>query len=103
MDVLRHILGWNWKVRKLRKRWDRLREKSLKKKNPMRMEALKRLDAISPNLITLEEQRLGRMDRARIAKDVEISMAEVNALLKSKPEELLAARQAMMRQTQRKT
>ena len=94
MDILRHILGWGWKVRGLRRRWDRLREKALKKKNPVKIEALKKLDTIAPNLITLEEQRLGRMDRARIAKDVEISMEEVNELLKAKPEELLATRQA---------
>ena len=97
MDLLRHVLGWNWKVRKLRKRWDRLREKALKKKNPIRIEALKRLDSIAPNLTTLEEQRLSRMDKARVSKDVEISLAEVRALIMSKPEEIVAAKQALMK------
>jgi len=93
MDILRLILGWNWRVRRLRKRWDRLREKALKKKNPIRLDSLKRLDLISPNLIMLEEQRLGRVDKARISKDIEINLAEVKALLKTKPEELVAAKQ----------
>jgi len=88
MGILSMILGWNWKVRRLRKRWDRLREKTLKKKNPVRQRSLKMLDAISPNLTTLEEQRLGRMDRARISKEIEISLAEVKALLDTKPGEL---------------
>ena len=102
MDILRHLLGWNWKVRKLRKKWDRLREKSLKKKNPQRNELLKRLDMISPNLITLEEQRLGRIDKARISKDVEICLAEVKAVLKAKPEEIMASRQLLSQAGQKR-
>jgi len=93
MGILTRMLGWNWKVRKLRKRWDRLREKSLKKKNPLRSELLSRLDSISSNLATLEEQRLSRIDRARISKDVEVSLAEIAELIRTKPEELMAARQ----------
>jgi hypothetical protein len=93
MGILGHILGWNWRVRRLRKRWDRLREKALKKKNPIRMDALKKLDAISPNLTTLEEQHLGRVDRARISKDVEINLEGIKALLNTKPEELIAQQQ----------
>lgn len=93
MNILQHILGWNWKIRKIRKKWDRLREKTLKKKNPIRAEALNKLDAISPNLIILEEQKLGRVDRARISKDVEINLAEIKALIDTKPEELAAARE----------
>ncbi len=88
MGLLGRILGWNWRVRRLRKRWDRLREKALKKKNPQRLQALKQLDAVTPNLTMLEEQRLSRMDRARISKEIEISLAEVRALIDAKPEEL---------------
>ena len=93
MGILEHIMGWNWKVRKLRKKWDRLREKSLKKKNPMRAEALKRLDIVTPNLTMLEEQKLSRVDRARISKEIEINLEEVKALLGTKPEEYAAERQ----------
>lgn len=93
MGILSRILGWNYKVRKLRKKWDRMREKALKKKNPIRADALKRLDIITPNLTMLEEQKLSRIDRARISKDVEINLAEVKALLETKPEELVAAKE----------
>lgn len=93
MGILTRMLGWNYRVRKLRKRWDRLREKSLKKKNPLRSELLSRLDSISSNLATLEEQRLSRIDRARISKDVEVSLAEIAELIRTKPGELMAARQ----------
>jgi hypothetical protein len=90
MGFLRLILGWNWKIRRLRKKWDRAREKALKKEEPIRRMALEKLDSIENNLRILEEQRLNRVARARISKDVEINLAEVNAIIKSKPEELIA-------------
>ncbi len=88
--MLGFIFGWNRKVRKLRKKWDRLREKTLKKKNPIRKMALEKLDSIENNLRTIEEQRIPKMDRSRISKEIEIGLAEVNGLLKTKPEELLS-------------
>jgi len=93
LNIIGRFWGWNHKVRKLRKKWDRLREKALKKKNPIRSESLKRLDIIAPNLTTLEEQTLSRTDRARISKELEINLEEVKALVDTKPEELVAARQ----------
>ena len=90
--MLGFLFGWRRRVRKLRKRWDRLREKSLKKKSVIRATALERLDSIENNLRILEERRLSRIERARIAKDVEISLDEVKALLKTKPEEFDAYR-----------
>jgi len=90
MGILSHILGWNWRVRRLRKRWDRLREKSLRKKNPVRMQALERLDMIASNLSMLEEQRLSRIDRARISKELEINLEEAKAILEMKPGEVQA-------------
>lgn len=95
---MRRVLGWNWKVRRLRKRWDRLREKALKKKNPVRSEALKMLDTVSPNLTTLEEQHLGRVDRARISKDIEISLEGIKELLKAKASDLRAEKEFRERQ-----
>ena len=86
--VLGFLFGWNRRVRGLRKRWDRLREKSLKKGEPIRRMALERLDMIENNLKMLEEQRMDRVSRARIAKEVEIGLEEVNAMMKMKPEEL---------------
>lgn len=87
MKLLNLFFGWERKVRKLRKKWDRTREKSLKKHEPIRRTALLKLDAIENNLRLLEEQKLSRMDRARISKEVEIGIAEVKGLLDTKPGE----------------
>jgi hypothetical protein len=91
MDILRLILGWNWRIRRLRKHWDRAREKTLKKENPIRKIALQKLDAMENNLRILEEQRLNRVTKARMTKELQINLEEVKALLKSKPEELQPA------------
>ncbi|RKX41819.1 MAG: hypothetical protein DRP27_10280 [Thermotogae bacterium] len=82
------MFGFQRKIRKLRKKWDRLREKALKKKEPIRHLALEKLDSIENHLRILEEQRLSRRDRARLSKEIEIDLAEVTGLLESKPEEL---------------
>lgn len=85
---LSRFLGYQRRVRKLRKTWDRLREKALKKKEPVRKFALDRLDSIENNLRLLEEQQnLSKLDRARISKEVEIDLEEVKALLEMKPED----------------
>lgn len=86
--MLGFLFGWSWKVRKLRKRWDRAREKALKKKGPLRRQILQRLDTIENSLRLIEEQPLNRVDRARLSKEVEIGIEEIKALLKAKPEEL---------------
>ncbi len=87
------IFGWDRKVRRLRKRYDRIRERALKKHGPLRNRALQRLDGINGSLTTMEETQLGRIDRARIAKDVEISLEEVKELLKLKDGEERAGQQ----------
>ncbi len=86
--VLSFLFGWGARVRKLRKRWDREREKALRKKNPQRKMVLQRLDAISTSLTTLEESQLNRLDRARLAREVELELEEIGELLKMKPEEI---------------
>jgi len=78
------MFGWERRVRKLRKRWDRLREKADRKHGPLRTRALQRLDAINSSITTMEETQLSRIDRARMAKDAEISLEEVKELLKMK-------------------
>ena len=90
-NPLRLILGWGRRIRKLRKRWDRLREKSLKKDAKLRAIILPKEDQIEQNLRVLEERRLNRRERARLAKDIEIDLEEIKAMLKSKPEEISAA------------
>ena len=82
------LFGWKRKVGKLRKKWDRLREKALKKDEPIRAMVLERLDRIENNLKMLEEQRVDRVTRARVSKEIEIALEEVKAMLKMKPEEL---------------
>ncbi len=100
--MLSSLFGWNARVRRLRKKWDRAREKALRKHEPLRAQALQKLDACSTNLTTLEEQRLGRLDRARIAKDVEIALAEIKELLKLKDAEYAAeAERAAQRAAQK--
>ncbi len=87
-----HLFGWKWRVRKIRKHWDRLREKSLKKQEPLRSTLLAKLDQIENNLRVLEERKsITRIERARISKEIEIDLEEVKALVKSKPEELRQA------------
>jgi hypothetical protein len=76
------ILGWEWKIRRLRRRWDRLREKSLKKKEPLKTQLLQRLDLIEGNISTLEEQKLGFLTRKRIADDVNMQLKSVKTLIK---------------------
>ena len=88
MGLLGWIFGWEWKVRRLRKKWDRLREKSLKKEEPARHIALEKLDKAEEHLRMLEERRLSRWDRARFIKELEIDLEEIKAILEAKPGEI---------------
>ena len=99
--MLGFIFGWPRRIRKLRKRWDRLREKSLKKKGLVKKAALEKLDMTEQKLKTLEEQKITRLDRSRLAREVEIDLAEIKAMLQATPEEIAQATQAPMRQQQR--
>ncbi|UCD07729.1 MAG: hypothetical protein JSW41_02035 [Candidatus Aenigmatarchaeota archaeon] len=102
MDILRLIFGWNWRVRRLRKHWDRAREKALRKENPIRKMALEKLDVLENNLRILEEQKLNRMTKARLTKELQIGIAEVKALLKSRPEEFQSPYQKVQPVQQKK-
>lgn len=89
--MLGFIFGWPRKIRKLRKRWDRLREKSLKKKGIVKKAALEKLDMVEQKLRTLEEQKITRLDRSRLTREVEIDLAEIKAMLQSTPDEIAQA------------
>jgi hypothetical protein len=91
------LFGWDHRVRKLRKRYDRTREHALKKHGPLKSRLLQRLDAINSNLTTMEETQLGRIDRARIAKSVEIDLEEVREALKIREGEAGVERQQAAR------
>jgi len=89
--MLGFIFGWPRKIRKLRKRWDRLREKSLKKKGLVKKTALEKLDMTEQKLKTLEEQKITRLDRSRLAREVELDLAEIKAMLQATPDEIVQA------------
>jgi hypothetical protein len=92
--MLDFIFGWDRKIRKIRKRWDRLREKSLKKKEPIRSNVLAKLDQVENNLRVLEERKsITRVERARIAKEIEIDLEGVKAMVKTKEEDIIRQQQ----------
>lgn len=93
------LFGWNGKVRRLRKRWDRLREKSLRKDASVRATVLPKEDQVEQNIRVLEERRLPHGERARVAKEVEIDLAEIKAILDEKPQKMQQAN-AMQAQQQ---
>ena len=76
--------GWKWRLKRLRKRWDRLREKALGKPEPLRSQLLQKLDVVENKLRTLEEQQLNLAMRARLAKEVELDLEEIKAVIKQK-------------------
>jgi len=84
MDILRILFGWNWRVRRLRKHWDRERERCLKLKNPLRTELLEKLDNIENSLRMLEEKKMVRYEKLRMIKEVEIDLVELQALREGK-------------------
>ena len=100
--MLGFIFGWPRKIRKLRKRWDRLREKSLKKKGIVKKTALEKLHMTEQKLRTLEEQKITRLDRSRLTREVELDLAEIKAVVQSKQEELMQQYQQPQIQKQKK-
>lgn len=92
------LFGWNRKVRKLRRRWDRLREKSLKKDASVRATVLPKEDQVEQNIRVLEERKLPHGERARVAKEVEIDLAEIKAILEEKPQKVQQANVAQAQQ-----
>lgn len=99
--MLGFIFGWPRKIRKLRKRWDRLREKSLKKRGLVKKTALEKLDMTEQKLRTLEEQKITRLDRSRLAREVDLDLTEIKTMLKVTPDEVAQATgQVPLRQKQ---
>ncbi len=81
MDILGMMMGWDWKVQRTRRRWDRLREHSLKKEGRVRREALRELDILEDKMRMLEEQDMSRRDRIRLMRELEMGMANVEDLI----------------------
>ncbi len=92
--MLEFLFGWGRKIRKIRKKWDRAREKALKKEGPMKSDLLSRLDLIENKLRLLEERKsITRVERSRLSKEIEIDLEGIKEMLKMKEEEFSAQRQ----------
>lgn len=100
-NPLGFIFSSSRKIRKLRKRWDRIREKTLKKSSEMRARLLPKEDQIEQNLRILEERHLHRGERARLMKEVELDLAEVKANLDSKPEDQPKSHEVVKKEQQK--
>lgn len=96
------FFGFGRKVRKLRKRWDRLREKALKKKQPMKGDILTKMDVIEQNLRVLEERRVSRVERSRLSKEIEIDLEGIKAMVEMKDEEYVQQKTAPTTPSQQK-
>jgi hypothetical protein len=81
MDILGMFLGWNWKLQRTRRRWDRLREHALEKDGRVRHDALKQLDDTEDKLKILEEEKLSRRDRIKMLREIEMEIANVMDLV----------------------
>jgi len=76
------FFGFDWKIRRLRNRWNRLRNKALRQEKEKRIRLLEMLDDVENDLRVLEEQELTRVDRYRIMRNVENGLREVEISLK---------------------
>ena len=95
------FFGFGRKVRKLRKRWDRLREKALKKKQPLKGDILTKMDMIEQNLRILEERRVSRVERSRLSKEIEIDLEGIKAMVDMKDEEYVQQKSSVTPSQQR--
>jgi hypothetical protein len=98
------LFGREHRLRMIRKRWDRLRERSLRKKEPIRSNLLAKLDQIENNLRVLEERRsLTRFEQARLSKEIEIDLEGIRAMVESKqPEPQRYSQTEQLQQNQQK-
>lgn len=69
---------------KIRKKWDRLREKIDKKNPPSKQEFLERLDRVEQDIRTLEEKSdLNKWARKKMASEVELELEKIKEALKA--------------------
>jgi hypothetical protein len=81
MNFFSIFMGWNWRVQRTRRKWDRLREHSLDKKGRVRNYLLRELDLLEDKVKNLEEENLTRRDRVRIMKEVEAGLENLQDVL----------------------
>lgn len=101
MKGLFGLFGFGRKIRKLRKKWDRLREKALKKKQPQKGDILTKMDQVEQNLRILEERKVNRVERSRLAKEIEIDLEEIKTMVEMDEKEYVHQKTAT-RPSQRK-
>jgi hypothetical protein len=102
MDFLGTVMGWNWRLRRTRRRWDRLREHALGRKGRLRTTVLKELDDVEDKVRTLEEERLSRRDRTRMLREVHMRLENISDLLEHGEEWLEERKGLSPQQAQRK-
>ena len=81
MDILGMFLGWNWRLQRTRRRWDRVREHALEKEGRVRHDALKQLDDTEDKLKILEEEKLSRRDRIKMLREIKMEIANIADLI----------------------
>lgn len=83
LDAIAFLFSYRRKVYKIRKSYDRVREKTDKIKDPVkRTYILKSLDQVEPSLIVIEEQRLSRFERARMMLYVKQGIEQARQLMR---------------------
>jgi hypothetical protein len=66
------------RITKIRIKWDRLREKVLKKSPPSKERFLERLDKVEQDLRTLEEKEsLNKWARKKMANEIELEIEKI--------------------------
>ena len=76
-------LGSNYKIFKLRRRYDRVREKADRLGRRKGFQILKILDTVDNYIVQLEEQDLPMMQRKRMIYAVESAIERAKALLET--------------------
>lgn len=80
MFLIDFLLGRK-KVYRLRKSYDRAREKADKLERRARLPVLRVLDQVEPTLVMLEEQKISRFERARMTRYVEAGVREAKKMM----------------------
>ncbi len=84
---LSFLISRRHRIYKLRKKYDRIREKTNKVKDyEKRSSIFSVLDQVEPNLVILEEQNLSRLERGRTLKFVSAGIRKSEQILKSHEE-----------------
>jgi len=87
LGPLAFLVSKRHKIYKLRKKYDRIREKANKVKDyEKRNSIFSILDQIEPNLVILEEQNLSRLERGRTMNFVGSGIRKSEQILKSHEE-----------------